>query len=62
MKRVRHFYECQQKDYALKMKKLEQMLTMQQFQYKQHKLKNSDLVHKLREQLVELRNECEILK
>ena len=46
----------------LKIKKMEQMLAMQQFQFKQHKLRHHEQTQKLREQMAELKNEYEILK
>ena len=61
-KRLKLYYEAQQREYMLKIKKMEQMLAMQQFQFKQHKLRHHEQTQKLREQLAELKNEYEILK
>ncbi|XP_039961972.1 myb-like protein P isoform X2 [Bactrocera tryoni] len=61
-KRLKTFYEAQQREYLLKMKKMEQMLAMQQFQFKQHKLRHTDQSNKLREQVADLKNENEILR
>lgn len=61
-KRLKLYYEAQQREYMLKIKKMEQMLAMQQFQFKQHKLRYNEQTQKLREQLAELKNEYEILK
>ncbi|XP_018803479.1 PREDICTED: uncharacterized protein DDB_G0283357-like [Bactrocera latifrons] len=61
-KRLKTFYEAQQREYLLKMKKMEQMLAMQQFQFKQHKLRHADQSNKLREQVADLKNENEILR
>ncbi|XP_065365023.1 dual specificity protein kinase splA-like [Calliphora vicina] len=61
-KRLKLYFEAQQREYMLKIKKMEQMLAMQQFQFKQHKLRYNEQTQKLREQLAELKNEYEILK
>ncbi|XP_054088388.1 uncharacterized protein DDB_G0283357 isoform X2 [Zeugodacus cucurbitae] len=61
-KRLKTFYEAQQREYLLKMKKMEQMLAMQQFQFKQHKLRHTEQSNKLREQVADLKNENEILR
>ncbi|XP_037938185.1 putative uncharacterized protein DDB_G0271606 isoform X2 [Teleopsis dalmanni] len=61
-KRLKSFYEGQQRECLLKMKKMEQMLAMQQFQFKQHKLRHTDQSNKLREQMADLKNENEILR
>ncbi|XP_054729976.1 dual specificity protein kinase splA isoform X1 [Anastrepha obliqua] len=61
-KRLKTFYEAQQREYLLKMKKMEQMLAMQQFQFKQHKLRHTEQSNKLREQVADFKNENEILR
>ncbi|XP_059222858.1 myb-like protein P isoform X1 [Stomoxys calcitrans] len=61
-KRLKLYYEAQQREYMLKIKKMEQMVAMQQFQFKQHKLRHNEQTQKLREQLAELKSEYEMLK
>ncbi|XP_075156095.1 uncharacterized protein LOC142229417 isoform X2 [Haematobia irritans] len=61
-KRLKLYYEAQQREYMLKIKKMEQMVAMQQFQFKQHKLRHNEQTQKLREQLAELKSEYELLK
>ncbi|XP_017477715.1 PREDICTED: AF4/FMR2 family member 4-like isoform X2 [Rhagoletis zephyria] len=61
-KRLKAYYEAQQREFLLKMKKMEQMLAMQQFQFKQHKLRQTEQTNKLREQLADLKNDNEILR
>uniref|UniRef100_A0A1A9W8N2 Uncharacterized protein n=1 Tax=Glossina brevipalpis TaxID=37001 RepID=A0A1A9W8N2_9MUSC len=61
-RRLRIYFEAQQREFMLKIKKMEQMLAMQQFQFKQNKLRHSEQINKLREQIAELKNDCEILR
>lgn len=49
--RLKLFYESQQREYQLKFKKMEQLLALQQFQLKQHKLRQSEQLQKLQQQL-----------
>lgn len=59
---MKSFFEGQQREYLLKLKKMEQMLAMQQFQLKQHKIKHNDQTQKLKEQFADLKNENEMLR
>ncbi|XP_067639304.1 rac guanine nucleotide exchange factor JJ isoform X2 [Eurosta solidaginis] len=61
-KRLKTFYEAQQREYLLKIKKMEQILAMQQFQFKQHKMRQTESSNKLKEQLADLKNENESLR
>ncbi|XP_039233444.1 mediator of RNA polymerase II transcription subunit 15 isoform X2 [Drosophila yakuba] len=49
--RLRLFYEGQQRECQLKLRKMEQLLGLQQFQLKQHKLRQSEQVNRLQQQL-----------
>ncbi|XP_001966749.2 leucine zipper putative tumor suppressor 2 homolog [Drosophila ananassae] len=49
--RLRLFYEGQQRESQLKLRKMEQLLGLQQFQLKQHKLRQSEHVGRLQQQL-----------
>jgi len=49
--RLRLFYEGQQRECQLKLRKMEQLLGLQQFQLKQHKLRQSEQVQRLQQQL-----------
>ncbi|KAL5276079.1 LZTS2 family protein [Megaselia abdita] len=61
-KRLRLFFDTQQKEYITKIKKMEQMLTLQAYQFKQNKLKITDNTNRLKEQYTSLKNENDILR
>lgn len=49
--RLKLYHESQQREYQLKFKKMEQLLALQQCQLKQHKLRQSEQLQKLQQQL-----------
>ncbi|XP_055383188.1 putative mediator of RNA polymerase II transcription subunit 26 [Condylostylus longicornis] len=61
-KRLKAFYESQQREYLMKIKKLEQMLTLQSFQFKQNKLRLSENSNRIKEQFTDLKNENDLLR
>lgn len=62
IRRQKAFYENQQREYVLKIKKLEQMLTLQSFQFKQNKLRLTDDTNRLKDQFCDLKNENDTLR
>lgn len=61
-KRLRLFFDTQQKEYITKIKKMEQMLTLQAYQFKQNKMKITDNTNRLKDQYTSLKNENDILR
>ncbi|ALC49780.1 CG15365 [Drosophila busckii] len=60
--RLKLYYEAQQREYQLKFKKMEQLLALQQFQLKQHKLRQSEQLQKLQQQLDQVKCSNQSLK